>query len=71
MSSFLSLKIRRAEKVPKGYKTTQQIADECGRSRAQTARLLLVGVRNGEVECKNFVITTGQVTRPVPHYRMK
>jgi response regulator of citrate/malate metabolism len=55
--------------VPPGWFTTKTLADKLGKTRVTMARLLADAVTAGRCEVKRFRITTGAVTRPVPHYK--
>ena len=57
--------------VPPGWLTTRQIAAKLGKALPTMGALLGRAVREGRAERKTFRITTGAVTRPVPHYRLK
>jgi hypothetical protein len=57
--------------IPPGWFTTKQLADKLGRPRPTMARLLADAVAAGRCEVQRFRVTTGSVTRPVPHYRLK
>jgi hypothetical protein len=59
------------ETVPEGWLTTRQIAAELGKGNSTVGALLARAVREGRAERQNFKITSGQVTRPTPHYRLK
>ena len=65
------LSTRATETVPEGWLTCIQLAEKLGKSRITVGILLGKAVREGRAEVKKFVITTGSVTRPVPHYRLK
>jgi hypothetical protein len=55
--------------IPPGWFTTKQLADKLGRPRPTMGRLLAEAVAAGRCEVQKFRMTTGSVTRPVPHYR--
>jgi hypothetical protein len=55
--------------IPPGWFTTKQLADKLGRPRPTMGRLLAEAVAAGRCEVQKFRMTTGAVTRPVPHYR--
>lgn len=57
--------------APKDFKTLLQIASEIGKSRTQTGTLMRIAIAGGNVDVKLFRIKSGQVIRPVPHYRLK
>jgi hypothetical protein len=57
--------------IPPGWFTTKQLADKLGRPRPTMGRLLAEAVAAGRCEVQRFRVTTGSVTRPVPHYRLK
>jgi hypothetical protein len=55
--------------VPPGWFTTKQLADKLGKPRPTMGRLLAEAVGAGRCDVQRFRITTGSVTRPVPHYK--
>jgi hypothetical protein len=55
--------------IPPGWFTTKQLADKLGKTRPTMARLLSEAVAAGRCEVQKFRLTTGAVTRPVPHYK--
>jgi len=57
--------------VPPGWFTTKQLSDKLGKTRPTMTRLLAEAVAAGRCEVQHFRATTGSVTRPVPHYRLK
>jgi hypothetical protein len=57
--------------IPPGWFTTKQLSDKLGRTRPTMLRLLADAVAAGRCEVRRFRITTGAVTRPVPHYKPK
>lgn len=69
--AVLSAPSATVEKVPDGWHTCVDLAAKMGLSRVTLSRKLGDAIRNGRAEVKKFVITTGAVTRPVPHYRLK
>jgi hypothetical protein len=56
--------------VPPGWFTTRQLAKSLGKGESRMGHILCAAVLDGRAEKKNFRITSGQVTRPVPHYRL-
>jgi hypothetical protein len=57
--------------VPPGWFTTRQIASKLGKALPTTGASLGRAVRDGRAERRLFRITTGAITRPVPHYKLK
>jgi len=55
--------------IPPGWFTTKQLADKLGKPRPTMTRLLAEAVAAGRCEVQRFRVTTGSVTRPVPHYK--
>jgi hypothetical protein len=55
--------------IPPGWFTTKTLADKLGKTRPTMARLLADAVAAGRCEVQKFRLTTGAVTRPVPHYK--
>lgn len=58
-----------AESAPKGWYTARQIEKHTGYSQRGTNLLIIKMVTAGDVEIRKYKIRTGQVIRPVPHYR--
>lgn len=63
--------VERVERVPNGWQTCDQIADELNLSRVQTSIYLRKAVKADSVAVKRFRIMTGRGMYPVPHYRAK
>ncbi len=59
------------ETVPEGWLTARQIAAKLGKGNSTVGALLVRAVRDGKAQRQNFKVTSGQVTRPIPHYRLK
>lgn len=59
------------DKVPPGWKTSIQWADEDGFSHSYTRQLLSRAVADGTIEMKKFRISNGNMLFPTPHYREK
>jgi hypothetical protein len=57
--------------VPPGWHTARDIAAKLGKPDSTLGKLLNRAVVGGRAEKQSFRITSGQVTRPVPHYRLK
>jgi hypothetical protein len=60
-----------AEVVPAGWFTLQQLARARGRSDCSTTIVIKRLIDSGRAERKLFTIKLAQLTRPVPHYRLK
>jgi hypothetical protein len=60
-----------AEVVPPGWFTIQQLARARGRSDCSTTIVIKRLIESGRAERKLFTIKLAQLTRPVPHYRLK
>jgi hypothetical protein len=56
--------------VPDGWHTAREIAARLAKGGSTVGALLARAVREGRAEKQSFRITSGQVTRPVPHYRL-
>jgi hypothetical protein len=56
--------------VPPGWLTSRQLAKMLGKSESRMGHVLCLAVLAGRAEKQSFRITSGQVTRPVPHYRL-
>ncbi len=52
--------------VPKGFYTIKQLAEKTG----QTKKSVEWWLQKRKTERRMFRVTTGQVTRPVPHYKL-
>jgi hypothetical protein len=59
-----------ADTVPDGWHTAREIAARLAKGGSTVGALLARAVREGRAEKQSFRITSGQVTRPVPHYRL-
>lgn len=59
------------DEVPPGWHTARELAAKLGKALPTMGALLGRAVREGRADKKEFRITTGQVTRPVPHYKLK
>lgn len=59
------------DEVPPGWHTAKQIAAELGKATPTVGALLCRAVAEGRAERQSFRIRSGQVTRPIPHYRLK
>jgi len=57
--------------VPPGWFTTRQLAEKLNTPLPTMGRLLSESVAAGRCEVEKFRVTTGSVTRPVQHYRLK
>jgi hypothetical protein len=57
--------------VPPGWFTSRQLAKKLGKSESRMGHVIGQAVAAGRAERQEFRITTGAVTRPVPHYRLK
>jgi hypothetical protein len=57
--------------VPPGWLTTKQLCKKLGKAGPTMGALLCRAVAEGRCEKKLFRIQSGQVNRPVPHYRLK
>jgi len=61
----------RVDVVPKGWKTSEQLAKEINRSLSQTRKLLLQARKAGLIEEKTFRIKCGKVIYPIKHCRQR
>lgn len=68
-TNLLQESLQKAQKVPKGWKTSIQIAKECGKSDSYIRRQIAKLLRQGHIEMKPFMIKSGMRIYPVPHYR--
>ncbi len=61
----------KADKVPKGFQTREQIQKEMGLQIAQTGRIVRQLYEAGKVERKILRVMVGGCLRPIPFYRRK
>lgn len=59
------------DKVPAGWQTAQQIANESGKSLSRVKEVLRAAMRDDLIEIRSFRVRTGGRVYPVPHYRKK
>ena len=57
--------------VPPGWMTARELSKKLGKADSTMGKLLNRAVVEGRAGKQSFRITSGQVTRPVPHYRLK
>jgi len=57
--------------VPPGWLTAKELAAKLGKALPTVSTLLTRAVAEGRAERQMFRIQSGQVTRPVPHYRLR
>jgi response regulator of citrate/malate metabolism len=57
--------------VPPGWMTARELAKKLGKADSTMGKLLNRAVAEGCAERQMFRITTGAVTRPVPHYKLR
>ena len=62
---------RNIDKPPKGFKTRTQWAKEWNVGEQYCNRLLQKYIAKNLIEVKMFKVKSGQVTRPIPHYKIK
>ena len=62
---------RDVEKPHKGFFTRANLAQAWKISEQQANRKLKKYVASGLMEVKYYKVKSGQVTRPIPHYRIK
>lgn len=60
-----------ADEVPPGWHTAKQIAAATGKAHSTTGAQLCRAVSEGRCERKLFRVQTGDMVRPVPHYKLK
>jgi len=56
--------------VPPGWLTAKALAAKLGKALPTVSTLLTRAVAEGRAERQMFRIQSGQVTRPIPHYRL-
>jgi hypothetical protein len=62
---------KQVDEVPEGWLTPKEIAAKLGKATPTVGAMLCRAVAEGRCERKTFRITSGSVTRPIPHYRLK
>lgn len=62
---------KKVEKPEKGFFTRAELCKAWNISEKQGNRKLKNFIDSGLVETKTFKVTSGMVTRPIPHYRIK
>jgi hypothetical protein len=60
-----------ADEVPRGWMTARALATKLKKGNSTMNHLLVRAVAEGRAERQSFRIVSGQVTRPVPHYKLK
>jgi hypothetical protein len=63
--------LRKAEKVPKGWFTREDLEKKWNFSSCHTLHLLSAAMKKGLVEMQKFQIERDDRLYPVPHYREK
>ena len=63
--------VQKADKIPKGWKTTTEWAKEEKLSEPMVRKYLRLGVQSGIIEKQSFRILSYGMIKPVPHYRIK
>lgn len=58
------------EKVPAGWFTVAELAEQLGKSHCNTSERVRRLVKIGKAERQDFTIQLEQRVRPVPHYRL-
>lgn len=61
---------KKVEHVPDGWKTVIEIAEETGRSKSHTAKMLNEAFESGAIERKEFVVDRRSKIQSVPHFRI-
>ncbi len=59
------------DQVPAGWFTSKEIGRQLGKAESTIGSMLSRAVAEQRAERQNFRIVVGEVTRPVPHYRLK
>jgi acyl CoA:acetate/3-ketoacid CoA transferase beta subunit len=59
------------DEVPPGWLTARELATKLKKGNSTMNHLLATAVAEGRAERQLFRIASGQVTRPVPHYRLR
>lgn len=61
----------KADEIPRGWSTANQIAEETGNSGSHVRAQLCAAVKQGKVERKDFRILINGRVRAISHYREK
>ncbi len=56
--------------VPPGWHTTKELSAMLGKAGPTIGSMLTRAISEGRCERKSFRVVSGQVTRPIPHYRL-
>ena len=62
---------KEVDEVPEGWLTAKEISAKLGKATPTVGASLCRAVAEGRCERKTFRVTSGSVTRPIPHYRLK
>jgi DNA-binding MarR family transcriptional regulator len=62
---------KKADEVPPGWNTVIQIAEETGKSKSHTAKMLNEAVEAGMVDRKEYIIDRRSKIQSVPHYKIR
>jgi DNA-binding transcriptional regulator LsrR (DeoR family) len=60
-----------AEKPAKGFYTRREIQKLWNLSEPVVSRKIALALKNNLLEVRMYRVTSGMVTRPIPHYRIK
>jgi len=58
------------DEVPPGWHTAKELAAALGKAGPTIGTMLSRAIAEGKCERKDFRIISGQITRPIPHYRL-
>lgn len=58
------------DEVPPGWHTAKELSAMLGKAGPTIGTLLSRAIAQGKCERKDFRVVSGQVTRPIPHYRL-
>ena len=58
------------DKVPPGWHTARELRKRLGKSESRLRELLQSAIERGACQRKEFRVLSGQVVRPVPHYKL-
>ena len=56
--------------VPPGWHTAKELSAMLGKAGPTIGSMLTRAIAEGRCERKDFRVVSGQVTRPIPHYRL-
>jgi hypothetical protein len=73
VSALVDALSRKADVIPPGFKSKNQLVKETGKSLKRSEEIIRLGVRNGILEVRKFKVFSKEMSRifHIPHYRLK